>query len=161
MIDLLVPLIWFPPLPLAPVFWVALQLSDTRVRPVKPSIKMAKRIIYSDKAPMPIGPYSQAVLVNDTLYVSGQIALEIAGKGDISAETHAILQNIGHILKAAGLNYSHVVKSSIFLKDMNDFGKVNEAYGTYFSENPPARETVQVARLPKDVNVEISVVAVK
>lgn len=123
--------------------------------------EMAKQIIYSDKAPMPIGPYSQAVLINDTLYVSGQIAMELAAAGDVSAETHKVLENIGHILKAAGLAYANVVKTSIFLRDMNDFGKVNEAYGTYFSENPPARETVQVARLPKDVNVEISVIAVK
>lgn len=122
---------------------------------------MAKQIIYSAKAPMPIGPYSQAVLVNDTLYVSGQIALELAGKGDIAAETKKVMENIGHILNAAGLDYSHVVKSTIFLRDMDDFGQVNEIYGTYFSQNPPARETVQVARLPKDVNVEISVVAVK
>lgn len=110
---------------------------------------------------MPIGPYSQAVLVDNTLYVSGQIALELAGSGDVVAETHKVLENIGHILKAAGLDYSDIVKSSIFLRDMNDFAKVNGAYGTYFSENPPARETVQVARLPKDVNVEISVIAVK
>jgi 2-iminobutanoate/2-iminopropanoate deaminase len=122
---------------------------------------MAKQIIYSAKAPMPIGPYSQAVLVNDTLYVSGQIALELAEKGDIAAETKKVMENIGHILNAAGLDYSHVVKSTIFLRDMDDFGQVNEIYGTYFSQNPPARETVQVARLPKDVNVEISVVAVK
>lgn len=122
---------------------------------------MAKQIIYSAKAPMPIGPYSQAVLVKDTLYVSGQIALELAGKGDIAAETKKVMENIGHILNAAGLDYSHVVKSTIFLRDMDDFGQVNEIYGTYFSQNPPARETVQVARLPKDVNVEISVVAVK
>lgn len=122
---------------------------------------MAKQIIYSAKAPMPIGPYSQAVLVNDTLYVSGQIALELAEKGDIAAETKKVMENIGHILNAAGLDYSHVVKSTIFLRDMDDFGQVNEIYGTYFSQNPPARETVQVARLPKNVNVEISVVAVK
>ncbi len=122
---------------------------------------MAKKIIYSDKAPMPIGPYSQAVLVNDTLYVSGQIAADLAEGGNIAAETGKILENIGHILKAAGFDYTHIVKSSIFLRDMNDFGKVNEVYGTFFSENPPARETVQVARLPKDVNVEISVIAVK
>ncbi len=122
---------------------------------------MAKKIIYSDKAPMPIGPYSQAVLVNDTLYVSGQIAADLAEQGNVAAESGKILENIGHILKAAGFEYAHIVKSSIFLKDMNDFGKVNEVYGTFFSENPPARETVQVARLPKDVNVEISVIAVK
>lgn len=129
--------------------------------PGKYKKQMAKKIIYSDKAPMPIGPYSQAVLVKDTLYVSGQIALELAGSGDVAAETQKILENIGHILKAAGLDYPDIVKSSIFLKNMDDFAKVNEVYGTFFSENPPARETVQVARLPKDVNVEISVIAVR
>lgn len=110
---------------------------------------------------MPIGPYSQAVLVNDTLYVSGQIAADLAEDGNVAAETRKILENTGHILRAAGFDYTHIVKSSIFLRDMNDFGKVNEVYGTFFPENPPARETVQVARLPKDVNVEISVIAVK
>lgn len=110
---------------------------------------------------MPIGPYSQAVFAGDTLYISGQIAMESAAEGDVKAEARKVLENIGHILKAAGLDYSHIVKSSIFLKNMDDFGKVNEVYGTFFSENPPARETVEVARLPKDVNVEISVIAVK
>ena len=110
---------------------------------------------------MPIGPYSQAVLVNETLYVSGQIAADLAGVGNVAVETEKVLENIGHILKAAGFGYADIVKSSIFLKDMNDFGKVNEVYSTFFSQNPPARETVQVARLPKDVNVEISVIAVK
>src|SRR5690606_37631890 len=140
-------------------FWVTLHLISEGDRTNYK--RMAKQIIYSAKAPMPIGPYSQAVLVNDTLYVSGQIALELAEKGDIAAETKKVMENIGHILNAAGVDYSHVVKSTIFLRDMDDFGQVNEIYGTYFSQNPPARETVQVARLPKDVNVEISVVAVK
>lgn len=122
---------------------------------------MAKEIIFSDKAPAPIGPYSQAVLVNGTLYVSGQIALTEAEAGDKKAETKQVMENIGHILTAAGLTYAHIVKSSIFLKNMDDFGLVNEIYGAYFESNPPARETVQVAKLPKDVNVEISVIAVK
>lgn len=122
---------------------------------------MAKEIIFSDKAPAPIGPYSQAVKVNGTLYVSGQIAAELAKSGDIKAEAAVVMQNIGHILGAAGLGFSHVVKSSIFLRDMNDFASVNEIYGSFFKNEPPARETVQVARLPKDVNVEISVIAVE
>jgi 2-iminobutanoate/2-iminopropanoate deaminase len=121
---------------------------------------MAKKIIFSDKAPAPIGPYSQAVLVNDTLYVSGQIALAEAEAGDKKAEARQVMVNIGHILSAAGLDYSHIVKSSIFLKNMDDFGLVNEVYGSFFENEPPARETVQVAKLPKDVNVEISVIAV-
>ncbi len=122
---------------------------------------MDKQIVFADNAPAPIGPYSQAVLVKDTLYVSGQIAPDLAPFGDIMAETHRVMETIGYILKAAGIDYTHVVKCSIFLKDMNDFAAVNQAYGTYFPTHPPARETVQVARLPKDVNVEISVIAVK
>jgi len=125
------------------------------------SFFMAKEIIFSDKAPAPIGPYSQAVKINGTLYVSGQIAAELAKSGDIKAEAGIVMQNIGHILGAAGMSFSHVVKSTIFLKDMNDFASVNEIYGSYFKSEPPARETVQVARLPKDVNVEISVIAVE
>lgn len=122
---------------------------------------MPKQIIFSDKAPAPIGPYSQAVKINGTVYVSGQIAAELAKSGDIKAETGMVMQNIGHILGAAGLGFQHVVKASIFLRDMNDFAAVNEIYGSFFTKEPPARETVQVARLPKDVNVEISVVAVE
>ena len=122
---------------------------------------MAKEIIFSEKAPAPIGPYSQAVLVGGTLYVSGQIALKEAEAGDVKAEAKQVMENIGHILSAAGLTYAHIVKSSIFLKNMDDFGLVNEIYGAYFESNPPARETVQVAKLPKDVNVEISVIAVQ
>lgn len=122
---------------------------------------MAKEIIFSEKAPSPIGPYSQGVLVQGTLYVSGQIALAEAKAGDKKAEAKQVMENIGHILTAAGLTYDHIVKSSIFLKNMDDFGLVNEVYGGYFESSPPARETVQVAKLPKDVNVEISVIAVK
>jgi 2-iminobutanoate/2-iminopropanoate deaminase len=122
---------------------------------------MAKEIIFSEKAPAPIGPYSQAVKVNGTLYVSGQIAFEASQSGNIKVEARAVMENIGHILKAAGLGYENVVKSNIYLKDMNDFTVVNEVYGQFFTSEPPARETVQVARLPKDVNVEISVIAVE
>lgn len=125
---------------------------------------MAKTIIYTEKAPAPIGPYSQAIRVNDTLFVSGQIALNPSTNelvsGNIELETHQVMKNIEAILQEAGLDFEHVVKCSIFLKDMNDFPIVNEAYGLYFEEDAPARETVQVSRLPKDVNVEISCIAV-
>lgn len=122
---------------------------------------MSKKIIFSDQAPAAIGPYSQAVMAGNTLYVSGQIALDIASTGNIQAETQKIMENLGHILKEAGLSYENIVKTSIFLKNMDDFATVNEVYGSFFTVNPPARETVQVARLPKDVNVEISAIAVK
>lgn len=121
---------------------------------------MSKKIIFTDKAPAAIGPYSQAVLSGNTLYVSGQIAIDLAPLGDVREETKKILENLGHILNEAQMNYSNVVKTSIFLKNMDDFQMVNEVYCTFFYENPPARETVQVAKLPKDVNVEISVIAV-
>jgi len=119
-----------------------------------------KQIIFTEKAPAAIGPYSQAVLAGNTLYMSGQIALDLAASGDIKAEANKIMENIGHILAEAGMDYSNIVKSSIFLKNMDDFAQINEVYGSFFTSNPPARETVQVARLPKDVNVEISVIAV-
>jgi 2-iminobutanoate/2-iminopropanoate deaminase len=122
---------------------------------------MSKKIIFTEKAPAAIGPYSQAVLAGNTLYVSGQIALDLAPLGDIKAETRRIMENLGHILAEAEMDYTNVVKSSIFLKNMDDFAIVNEVYGSFYPENPPARETVQVAKLPKDVNVEISVIAVK
>ncbi len=126
---------------------------------------MSKQIVYTEQAPAPIGPYSQAVKVDliipsSLLFVSGQVAIELACKGDIQAETQQVMENIGAILKAAGKDYSNIVKSSIFVKDMNNFGLINEVYGRFFSAEPPARETVEVARLPKDVNVEISVIAI-
>ncbi|NHE55333.1 RidA family protein [Cyclobacterium plantarum] len=125
---------------------------------------MGKEIIQSSEAPEPIGPYSQAVKINGVLYVSGQIALD-AATGDlinenITEETHAVMKNLEAILRAAGLTFAHVVKCSIFVKNMDDFGTVNEAYGRYFKTAPPARETVEVSRLPKNVNVEISCIAV-
>jgi 2-iminobutanoate/2-iminopropanoate deaminase len=122
---------------------------------------MSKKIIFTEKAPAAIGPYSQAVLAGNTLYISGQIALDLAPLEDIKAETQRIMENLGHILAEAEMDYTNVVKSSIFLKNMDDFAIVNEVYGSFYPENPPARETVQVAKLPKDVNVEISVIAVK
>ncbi|AKD53645.1 Rid family detoxifying hydrolase [Spirosoma radiotolerans] len=122
---------------------------------------MSKQIVYTDQAPAPIGPYSQAVKMNGTLFVSGQVAIELAPNGDIQAETQKVMENIGAILKAAGMDYTNVVKSSIFVKDMNNFAAINEVYGRFFTVDPPARETVEVARLPKDVNVEISVIAIQ
>lgn len=126
---------------------------------------MNKTIINTSESPAPIGPYSQAVLAGDTLYVSGQIAFDPeTGKlilSDIEAETRRVMKNLYGILVAAGMNFSNVVKCSIFVKDMNNFQAINAVYGEYFGENAPARETVEVARLPKDVNVEISCVAVK
>ncbi len=120
---------------------------------------MATQIVYTDQAPAPIGPYSQAVKAGNFLFVSGQIAAERAPQGDIRAETQQVMVNIGAILSEAGFTFANIVKSSIFVKDLNHFGAINEVYGTFFPDSPPARETVEVARLPKDVNVEISVVA--
>lgn len=125
-----------------------------------------KKVINTSKAPAPIGPYNQAVLSNGTLYISGQIPIEAAsGKmisGDIKKETQQCMENLKAILIEAGMSFEQVVKSSIFLADMNQFSAVNEVYGSYFnSETAPARETVEVANLPKFVNVEISMIAVQ
>lgn len=124
-----------------------------------------KKIIQSQQAPKPIGPYSQAVLINNMLFVSGQIPMNAqSGKlvlDDIVAQTTQVMENLKAILQEAGMDFSHVLKASIFISDMNNFGKINEAYGSYFKENPPARETVQVAKLPMGVDVEISVIAAK
>lgn len=126
---------------------------------------MEKKIIRTDKAPAPIGPYNQAVQWGNMLFVSGQIALDPASgellQGDVQAETKLVMENLKAILTEAGMDFSHVLKSTIFLMDMGQFAQVNEVYGSYFTSNPPARETVQVAGLPKGVQVEISVVAAK
>ena len=125
-----------------------------------------KKIISTTNAPAPIGPYNQAVFAGDTLFVSGQIPLDPKTgelvSGDIAAETKMVMQNLEAILTEAGLTFENVVKSSIFLSDMNSFAQVNEVYGTFFNEETaPARETVEVANLPKFVNAEISVIAIK
>lgn len=126
---------------------------------------MAKTVVYSEQAPEPIGPYSQAIQVGNMLFISGQIAIQRSTgniiKDSIEQEATQVMVNLNEILKSAGMDFQNVVKCSIFLKDMNNFPKVNEVYGKYFQANPPARETVEVARLPKDVNVEISCIAVK
>ena len=124
-----------------------------------------KKIIQIPGAPAPIGPYSQAVEANNTLYISGQIPLDpktaTLNDANVKIATKQVLENIGALLKTAGLEYSNVVKCSIFLKNMDDFTEVNEVYATYFTNNPPARETVQVSKLPMDVAIEISCIAVR
>lgn len=124
-----------------------------------------KKIIKTANAPAPIGPYNQAILVNNTLYTSGQIAINpVTGNlviDNIKDETKQVMENLKAVLEAAHLDFSNVIKSSIFISNMDNFTQINEVYGSYFNdEEAPARETVQVARLPKDVNVEISVIAI-
>ncbi|WP_188050361.1 RidA family protein [Flavobacterium sp. GP15] len=124
-----------------------------------------KKIIFTGNAPAPIGPYSQAVLKGNTLYTSGQIAINPATgtliTETIESETEQVMQNMKSVLTAAGMTFENVVKTTIFIMDMNDFAKINEVYGSYFNEKTaPARETVQVACLPKNVNVEISMIAI-
>jgi len=124
-----------------------------------------KSIIKTSEAPLPIGPYNQAIKANGCLYVSGQIAINPADgslvNSSLEEETHQVLKNLGAILRAAGLNYEHVIKSSVFIKDMHQFSRINAVYGEYFpEETAPARETIEVANLPKFVQIEISVIAV-
>jgi 2-iminobutanoate/2-iminopropanoate deaminase len=124
-----------------------------------------KQIINTKEAPQPIGPYNQAVAAGGFLFISGQIAIEAASgqliTDNIETETHTVLKNLKAILSEAGLTFEHIVKTTIFLSDMNNFGLVNEIYGSYFTGNFPARETVEVSVLPKNVNVEISAIAIK
>ena len=124
-----------------------------------------KTIINTTNAPAPIGPYSQSVAAGGFLFVSGQIALNPQTNelmvADIETETRQVMANIQAILTEAGVDFSNIVKTTIFLKDMNAFARVNEIYGSYFTGNFPARETVQAAALPKNVNIEISVIAIK
>ena len=125
-----------------------------------------KKIIFTEKAPAPIGPYNQAVLVGNTLYTSGQIALNPENMelvlDTIEIETKQVMENLKAVLEAAEMTFENVVKVTIFIMNMGDFAKINAVYGSYFNEETaPARETVQVATLPKNVNIEISVIAVK
>ena len=124
-----------------------------------------KTVIYTSNAPEPIGPYSQAIIAGNLVFVSGQIAINPSTNqlvlGDIKTETKQVMENIKAILTVAGIDFSHIIKTTIFLMDMQNFAQVNEIYGTYFTSEFPARETVQVAGLPKGVNVEISVTAIK
>lgn len=122
-------------------------------------------IIKTSQAPAPIGPYNQAVLAGDTLYLSGQVCIDPATgelkNKDFQEETHQVMKNLEAVLKEAGFGFHQVVKTTIFITDMNRFAEVNAVYGQYFSENFPARETVEVSALPKFVNVEISMIAVR
>ena len=124
-----------------------------------------KKVISTKNAPAAIGPYSQAILSGNTLYCSGQIAINPATGNlvidNIKAETTQVMQNIAAVLKEAKMNFNHIVKCSIFMKDIRDYTIINTVYAQYFGDNPPAREAVQVSVLPKNVNIEISVIAVK
>lgn len=124
-----------------------------------------KKVIQSDKVPSPIGPYSQGLMVGDTLYLSGQIALDPTTnkviKGNIKDETRGVMENLKALLEAAGMSMDNVVKTTIFLKDMKTFVQVNEVYASYFTKDFPARATIEASRLPKDANVEISMEAKK
>ncbi|NQX80555.1 MAG: RidA family protein [Flavobacteriaceae bacterium] len=125
-----------------------------------------KKIITTDKAPAPIGPYNQAILVGDTLYTSGQIAIDVKTgelvNNSIEEETEQVMENMKHVLQAAGMSFGDIVKTTIYIKNMGDFAKINSVYGSYFDDaTAPARETVEVSRLPKDVNIEVSVIAIK
>jgi 2-iminobutanoate/2-iminopropanoate deaminase len=126
---------------------------------------MDKIVINTPNAPAPIGPYNQAIFAGDTLYISGQICIDPATNNldnkDVQAETHRSMRNLKAILEAAGMSFKNVVKTTIFITDMKQFGDINEVYGKYFSGDFPARETVQVAALPKFVNVEISMIATR
>jgi 2-iminobutanoate/2-iminopropanoate deaminase len=124
-----------------------------------------KTIINTTNAPAPIGPYSQAVIAGNLIFVSGQVPIDPSTNevvtGDIKTETKQVMENIKAILVEAGIDFSNIVKTSIFLTSMQDFAQVNEVYGTFFTSDFPARETVQVSALPKNVNVEISIIALK
>jgi len=126
---------------------------------------MEKKIITTKNAPAPIGPYNQAIVVKDTIYISGQVCIDPATGNlknrDIQEETHQVMQNLKAILQEAGMTFNDVVKSTIFITDMNRFSEINEIYGKYFTDSFPARETVQVSALPKFVNEEISMIGVK
>jgi 2-iminobutanoate/2-iminopropanoate deaminase len=124
-----------------------------------------KTVIKSPDAPAAIGPYSQAIMVGNTLYCSGQIAIDAATSKmlseSIQTETRQVLKNLGAVLRAAGMDYSNVVQATVYLADMSDYKVMNEIYGEFFKENPPARATVQVGRLPRDARVEIACIAVR
>ena len=125
---------------------------------------MKRRIIFTEKAPLPVGPYNQAIMIGKVLYISGQIAINpetgVLNLETIEIETTLVMKNLKSILEAAKMNFENVIKSTIFISDMNNYSKINEVYGQYFSpENAPARETIEVANLPKFVNVEISMIA--
>jgi 2-iminobutanoate/2-iminopropanoate deaminase len=135
---------------------------DERIDEFK-EVKKVKKIIRTDRAPKPVGPYSQAVRVGNILYCSGQVAIDPTTNeinlGDIQTQSRIVMSNIKAVLEEAGATFENVVKTTIFLKSMNDFSAVNEIYGSYFKDQPPARSTIEVAGLPKGASVEIEVIA--
>lgn len=136
--------------------------SDKEINNYKKPMK--RRIIFTEKAPLPVGPYNQAIMIGKVLYISGQIAINpetgVLNLETIEIETTLVMKNLKSILEAAKMNFENVIKSTIFISDMNNYSKINEVYGQFFNpENAPARETVEVANLPKFVNVEISMIA--
>ncbi|MBU0486947.1 MAG: Rid family detoxifying hydrolase [Bacteroidetes bacterium] len=126
---------------------------------------MSNKIVFSENAPKPIGPYSQAVKSGNTLYVSGQIAIDpLVGKlitGTVADEANQVIRNLGEVLSAAGMSAKNVVKATIYVTDLDDFGKINEIYGAFFNDQPPAREIAQVKRLPLNAQLMLSVIAVE
>ncbi len=127
-------------------------------------MKNERKVIQTSKAPEPIGPYSQSIQAGDTLYISGQIGLnpntgELENR-DLESETRQMMSNVRAILHEAAMNFDHVVKCTIYLDNMNDFARINETYGEFFGNEPPAREAIEISKLPKGANVEISVIAV-
>lgn len=127
--------------------------------------KVEKRIIYTEKAPKPIGPYSQAIIAGDFIFTSGQIPIDPKTnqlvQGDIKEQTRQVLENLKAILEEAGVTFDDVVKVTVYMKDLNEFSAMNEVYSEYFKNSPPARTTVEVSRLPRDVKIEIDLIAVK
>ena len=141
------------------------QIRDESLLQLRANHKMSKQIIHTKKAPAAIGPYSQAVIANNTLiFTAGQIAINPeTGQvidADIKTQTRRVMENLKAILEEAGTSFASVVKTTVFIKDMSEFAAMNEVYGEYFKENPPARSTVEVARLPRDVRVEIEAIAI-
>ncbi len=137
---------------------------SNQTQQTKREVTMSRKVVATDKAPAAIGPYSQAIVAGNLVFTAGQIPIDPKTSqlltGDIQAQTRLVLENLKAVLIAAGTDLAHVVKTTVFLKDMNDFGAMNEIYAQYFPENPPARSAVQAARLPKDVGIEIECVAV-
>lgn len=144
--------------------WSSIVVSGFILALSGPVYAQEKKVISSPDAPQAIGPYSQAIRAGKTLYLAGQISIDPKTKqlntGTIEEQTRLVLENLKAVLAADGLTMDHVVSTSVFLKDLNEFAKMNEVYGTYFKSAPPARATVEVARLPRDVKVEISAIAV-
>ncbi len=130
-----------------------------------PSLVLPRTVVKTPLAPAAIGPYNQAILVGDTLYCSGQIPIDPKTgslvSGSIEKETEQVLDNLGAVLRDAGMDYANVVRCTVYMTDMDDYGQINEVYGRYFSEMPPAREAVQVSGLPRNVRIEVSCVAVR